>query len=47
MDQIVAHLLLYGMLNKGTPYTEAAMKALVATTGRQPPWNSSRTCVTR
>jgi hypothetical protein len=41
MDQIVAHLLLYGMLNKGTPYTEAAMKALVATTGKQPElWHS-------
>jgi hypothetical protein len=41
VDQIVAHLLLYGMMSKGTPYSEATMKALVATTGKRPElWQS-------
>jgi len=35
-DQILGHLLLYGVISKGNPYTEAAMKALVATPGQQP-----------
>jgi hypothetical protein len=34
-DQILGHLLLYGVISKGNPYTETEMRALLSTSGKE------------